>query len=193
MKKIISLALVVMMLFSLSVVAFADAGSWDEAQTCASVTRKCAVCDACTGKFGCSCCEKCPGAVDINGTPINLASLIECSYGYYVDRDFTAPDGTEHFGDFETHYYWKTPCCENCTGLVGCHCNCGNCIYCPEEPKDEFDEKFEEARETAINGFSKGIQSALTALRKVLYDLFDRLFEFLRLEDVLGKTPGTRQ
>lgn len=197
MKKLLSVVLAVIMIFSFSAVAFA-AGSWNEEQANAGITEYCTHCsNPCTGVFGCTCCEECPGYIDENGVATNVSEYLECRYGYYRDIDIYV-DGSSvptHKGDQTIHYYWKVKCCDECTGKVGCKCNCkngkeANCPYCiDEDAEDNIDDKINGGISAAQNGFIGGIQSALTAVRDVMYELFDALFKFLRLEEILGKLP----
>ena len=206
MKKIISLLLAVLMIFSVMVVAFA--GSYKEEAANEGVLVRCAVCDKCTGKFGCNCCAECPGYIDENGVATNSAQFLDCAFGSYYDVDIykydengaiiKKDDGTydlEHKGDYKMHYYWKALCCEECTGRKGCRCNntdyenpCG-CPCCLYEP-DHTEEKIQEGLDKGKEGFTNGIQSALIAIRDVMYELFNKLFAFLRIDIILGKQPS---
>lgn len=206
MKKIISLLLAVLMIFSASVVAFAD--SYKEEAANEGVLVRCAECDNCTGKFGCNCCTECPGYIDKNGVATNSAQFLDCAFGSYYDVDIYKydengaviknEDGTyalEHKGDYKMHYYWKALCCEECTGRKGCRCNntdyenpCG-CPCCLYEP-DHTEEKIQEGLDKGKEGYTNGIQGALIAIRDVMYDLFNKLFAFLRIDIILGKQPS---
>ncbi len=191
MKKVISIALVIVMMLSFSAVAFAETeGSYQESVIYADIERKCPNgCDTCTGKVGCNCCAACYGALNEEGLLVNIAKLGPCSFGSYIFTDiYDDNNQIVVTGDNKTHYYWKPLCCENCTGLAGCHCDCG-CQYCPKDTSNEVGDKIDGAIETGRNGFINGIQTALKAVRDVMYDLFEKLFEFLRLEDILGKKP----
>ncbi len=196
MKKLLSVLLAVIMIFSFSAVAFA-AGSWEEEQANIGITEFCTNCsNPCTGKFGCTCCEDCPGHIDERGDATNISGYLECRFGYYLDSDIVDGNGNiVHKGDNKVHYYWKAKCCDDCTGKVGCKCNCKdgkepNCPYCIDNDEDDnIDDKINGGINAAQNGFINGIQTALKAVRDVMYELFDALFEFLRLEDLLGKLP----
>lgn len=206
MKKFLSVFLAVLMIFSIATTAFA--GSYLEEEAQVGVLVRCADCDNCTGKFGCNCCINCPGYVDENNVAINTAQFLGCAYGQYYDTDVYAynsdgsvqknDDGTfklEHKGDYKMHYYWKALCCEECTGRKGCRCNntdydnpcgCPDCLFKP----DHTEEKIQEGLEAGREGFTGGIQAALIAVRDVMYDLFNKLFEFLRIDIILGKKPS---
>lgn len=200
MKRLISMFLAVLLMMSVSSVALAVGGSFYEEQALkdAGIVVKCEKCgDACTGKFGCTCCEECPGRVDSDGIALNIGDYLECRYGYYFDSDVYSQnaDGSStlvHNGDFKMHYYWKPLCCEECTGKKGCTCNnvdyetpCG-CPCCYYEP-DHLEERIEEGVEKGRQGFTNGIQGALATLRDLMYDFFNRIFEFLRIDVILGK------
>ena len=129
MKKFISLLMVVLMIMSVATVAFAAPGSYKEEAANSYVFLKCEKCSSCTGKFGCECCEACPGYMGEDGVPDNLGEYLDCRFGFYYDIDVykynpdgsikTKSDGTydlEHEGTFKMRYYWKTPCCGECTG-----------------------------------------------------------------------------
>ena len=195
MKKLLSALLAVIMIFSLASVAFA--GSWNEEQANANITEYCTSCNnPCTGKFGCTCCDQCPGHIDENGVATNTSGYLPCRFDFYLDVDIVDADGNIiHKGDQKVHYYWKVKCCDACTGKVGCKCNCKDgkdpkCPYCVDETEDDTDKKIEEGIDKGRTGFINGIQKALTSVRDVMYKLFDALFKFLRLEDLLGKTPS---
>lgn len=195
MKKVLSLLLVVSMLFTFSGMAFA--GTWQEYEANKGVKVYCTnnQCNVeCSGTFGCTCCNECPNALNDRGEAVNLGGFANCRVDSYFDIDIKDSAGnTIHTGSQVTLYYWKSPCCEECTGKNTCMCHCG-CPHCIDPLADDGDlkETIEGAQSSAQNGFIKGIQAALNSMRKVMYDLFDRLFEFLRLEDLLGKTPSER-
>ena len=206
MKKVISVLLSLIMLFSLTAVAFA-AGNWQEEEAYQSIRNYCPYHGEgeCKGYFyydedlkrqvGCDCCEKCPNYIK-NGVAVNIGEYSGCFVDSYFDIDTMNADGSlAHKGDLTTHYYWKAKCCGLCTGKSGCKCNntedldaCG-CPYCKYKP-DHTDEKIEEGLEKGRQGYIKGIQTALKSMRDVMYELFDALFKFLRLDDVIGKWPG---
>lgn len=204
MKKVLSVLLAVLMIFSLTTIAFAK-GSYREEEAQKGVLVRCTECDSCTGVFGCNCCEDCPGYIDEHGVATNTAQFNGCAFDFYYDVDIYQhledgsvaknPDGTNkllHKGDYTTHYYWKALCCEECTGRKGCRCNnqdydnpCG-CPGCFYEP-DHTEEKIQEGIDKGQEGYTKGIQAALIAMRDVMYDLFNKLFAFLRIDIILGK------
>ena len=166
MKKVISILLALIMLFSVTCVAFA--GSWQEEEAYQTIRNYCPYHgkDECKGYFyydtnlkrqvGCDCCEKCPNYIK-NGVAVNIGEYSACRVDSYFDIDVMDKEGNIiHNGDLTTHYYWKAKCCEACTEKVGCKCNntedpdaCG-CPYCEFTP-DHTDEKIEE-------GLDKGRQ-----------------------------------
>ena len=203
MKKILSILLAALIIMSVGSVAFA--GSYIEEGANATVLVRCTECDNCTGKFGCNCCEDCPGYVDKNGVATNISQFLGCAYDFYYDVDVYQynPDGSVakdadgkyiviHEGTLKNRYYWTAPCCEECTGRKGCRCNntdyakpcgCPDCLYEP----DHTEEKIQEGVDKAQEGYTNGIQGALIAIRDVMYDLFNKLFAFLRIDVILGK------
>ncbi len=206
MKKILSVLIAVLIVFSTLTTVFAAQGTYQEENANAAVFVRCDKCEACTGKFGCNCCADCPGYMGDDGVPTNTNRFTGCRFGYYLDVDVyeigadgkivKEADGVTdkliHDGDDTIHYYWKALCCEDCTGLKGCQCNntdnkeaCG-CVYCAYTP-DHTDEQIKDGLEKGREGYTNGIQSALSALREIMYDLFNKLFEFLRIDVILGK------
>lgn len=197
MKKLLSVFLAAVMIFSFASVAFA-AGSAAEEAANVGAREYCTSCgNECTGVFGCTCCEACPGHLNENGEATNLTGYLECRFGYYLDADIMDGNGNVIYdGDNTVHYYWKVKCCDDCTGKTGCKCDCklengktNKCPYCVNTDDDNIDNKVDQGIQSAQNGFINGIQTALKSVRDVMYKLFDALFEFLRLEDLLGKKP----
>lgn len=198
MKKLLSVFLAAIMIFSFASVAFA--GSWNEEQANVGIKEYCTNCNnPCTGEFGCTCCELCPGHIDENGNATNTSGYLPCHYDFYLDVDILDADGNIiHKGDQTTHYYWKAKCCDACTGKVGCKCDCKkgrepNCPYCIDDTKDDVGDKIEDGIHKGQLGYINGIQKALTSMRDVMYKLFDALFKFLRLDEILGKWPSQKK
>lgn len=80
-------------------------------------------------------------------------------------------------------------CCVDCTGLVGCRCNCG-CAACAKDSVDvdEGDSTLGEfwgptEQENFINGF----QAILKKISDAFDAFFDAIFKFLRIDEVIGK------
>ena len=73
-------------------------------------------------------------------------------------------------------------CCNRCNGLLNCDCGCDCC------PNVEYKE---EGNPTLIpepvqNSLVEGFRNALNKVIKVFDEFFDRIFEFLRIEDFFG-------
>ncbi len=157
MKKVISVLLAIMMLFSaMSTLAFAA--------DVVSPEPKCTCDEHKVSPVGsCHCCVLCPN--------IDKSYLTSCA------KDGKA-DGT----------YDGSLCCAYCTGIFPCSCGCSCC-----DPAGEDDNKpvigpiediwTDDAQEDFIDGFQK----ILKRISDVFDDFFNKIFEFLRLDEVLGK------
>ena len=151
MKKIISVLLAVMMLFSAvaltSSAVIDDCGNHDEAKGEA-----------------CHCCINCPNL------PANLILNCAKQNGVYA------------------------PCCGECSGIFdginSCGCDCG-CEVCerlnsnlPSDDEPVLDDIFDDgARESFVDGF----QAILKRISDAFDAFFDAIFEFLRLDQILGR------
>lgn len=158
MKKIISVLLAVVMLFTMGTMAFAAViEDPDTTETCR--------CDNHVGTpaNSCHCCVLCPN--------IDKSWLTSCAKDKSVDGSY---DGSL--------------CCAYCTGIFPCNCGCACCdrnnadngngsIFGPIDPDVK-----EEAQEDFISGFQK----ILKRISDVFDKFFDSIFEFLRLDDLLG-------
>lgn len=155
MKKVISVLLAVMMLFSaVATFAFAE-----------DSTAPLCTCDdhVATPEGTCHCCVLCPN--------IDKSYLTSC-----------AKDGSKD------GLYDGSLCCGYCTGIFPCKCGCACC-----DPENEgngtnpvigwWDEIWDtEAQEDFVEGFQKILQR----ISDVFDNFFDRIFEFLRLPEVVG-------
>ena len=80
-------------------------------------------------------------------------------------------------------------CCIDCTGFNGCTCGCG-CGYCKkgnENIDDDNNTLDNVVTEQDKENFVSGFQSVLKKLSDFFNDLFDKIFEFLKIDGVLGK------
>lgn len=80
-------------------------------------------------------------------------------------------------------------CCSDCTGFNGCTCGCG-CGYCKEGNENLEDDNntldsvvTEQDKENFVDAF----QGVLKKLSDFFNNLFDKIFEFLKIDGVLGK------
>ena len=80
-------------------------------------------------------------------------------------------------------------CCRDCDGIYPCGCECG-CEACAAEGQDidgdkgRLDEVItEQDKENFVNGF----QAVLKKISDFFDMVFDAIFEFLRIDEVLGK------
>ncbi len=80
----------------------------------------------------------------------------------------------------------KEVCCYECTGILGCTCGCECCKISDEDISDDdntFDDLWtEQDKESFVDGF----QAILKKISDFFDMLFDTIFEFLGIEDVLG-------
>ncbi|MBQ7005696.1 MAG: hypothetical protein IJN68_04625 [Clostridia bacterium] len=80
----------------------------------------------------------------------------------------------------------KEVCCYECTGILGCDCGCSCCDLGDEDLSDD-DNKFDDyVSEQDKQSFVDGFQAILKKVSDFFDNLFDMIFEFLGLEDVLG-------
>ncbi len=159
MRKIISLILAVLMLFSVMAVSVS-----------AAEKEECGCSDHIAGA-GCHCCLYCP--------EITWGYVTPCAYEYVGGK-----------------YQLKNEfCCSDCRGVLDnnyqCGCNCSCCVVNPDNtigtskaPIGGIFEKLwdEEAQQDFVNGF----QAVLARISAVFDRIFDAIFEFLRLDEVLG-------
>ena len=161
MRKIISVILAMLMLFSVMAVS-------------ASATEVCD-CDDHIEESSCHCCIYCPE----NPT---YAYVTPC-HKEYVNGQWELTD---------------TFCCYDCRGIINnngeCGCNCDCCtlngdgtIGTSNTPIGGYWEEIwdEEAQESFVDGF----QAILKRISDVFDKIFNAIFEFLRLDEVL---PGAR-
>ena len=165
MRKIISLVLAMLMLFSVMAVSASAA------------TTEC-TCDDHEDTATCHCCIYCPE------NP-SFAYVTPC-HKAYVDGKYVLRDGVH-----APEYY----CCEDCSGFVnnkrqcGCSCSCcalnadGSFVTGSNPIGGVWEEVWdEEAQEEFVNGF----QAILKRISDVFDRIFDAIFEFLRLDEILG-------
>lgn len=80
----------------------------------------------------------------------------------------------------------KEVCCYECTGIVGCTCGCECCKTTDEDMDDDNSTLDEMWTDADKQSFVDGFQSILKIISDFFDNLFDTIFEFLGLEDVLG-------
>lgn len=159
MKKVISVLLAVMMLFS-AMSTFAFAVVVEEP----AVTDKC-TCDSheAAPLGSCHCCVLCPN--------IDKSYLTSCA----KDKS-------------EDGLYDGSLCCAYCTGIFPCSCGCDCCdpnnVNTGNTPIIGPGEEIwtEEAQDDFVSGFQK----ILKRISDVFDNFFNSIFEFLRLDEVLG-------
>lgn len=162
MRKIISVLLVVLMLFSAIAVS----------ATAATADKVCN-CDDHEEKSTCHCCIYCPE------NP-SFAYVTPC-HKEYVDGKYQLKD---------------TYCCGDCNGFIDnngqCGCDCTCCTLNSDGTIGDMSDPIggywndiwdEEAQQNYVNGF----QAILKKISDVFDKIFDKIFEFLRLDEVLGR------
>lgn len=111
----------------------------------------------------CKCCVLCP--------KVDVSSLSNCARG-------TKADGTIGFDGYL--------CCTKCTGMWGCNCGCACCgiDHDIEDNNNNIGDIWgEEEQENFVNAF----QAILKKISDAFDKFFDAIFEFLRLDEVLGR------
>lgn len=164
MRKIISVILAALMLFSVMAVSASAAGG-----VCN--------CDDHVADSTCHCCIYCPENPSYAYvTPCH--KTYDTSKGQYVLTD--------------------TYCCGACKGFIDnngkCGCNCDCCTLGIDGSMGDLSNpiggKWEEIwDEDAQQSFVDGFQAILKRISDVFDKIFDAIFEFLRLDEVL---PGAR-
>lgn len=161
MRKIISVILAVLMLFSVMAVS-------------ASAASGVCNCDDHIESSACHCCIYCPENPSFAYvTPCHK----EYKNGQYVLKD--------------------TYCCSDCKGFIDnngqCGCSCSCCALGMDGTIGDVTDPIggywndiwdEEAQQSFVDGF----QAILKRISDVFDKIFDAIFEFLRLDEVLGRT-----
>lgn len=173
MKKIISVLLAVLMICScMAVSAFAveKGEKVPVGENIFGIEYKYALPGACDcmdrhKEPKCDCCLFCP----------NLDVSLQRSCVEW----FTNPDGERY----------AAVCCVNCTGLIDCNCGCG-CEVCATDNKDlgDYDNTIgdywgPEEQKSFIDNF----QAILKRISDAFDAFFNAIFEFLRIDGVVGK------
>lgn len=118
---------------------------------------ECACADCTRIMNGCHCCAACPY--------IDASYLLACAK------------------DNEGHYKGST-CCGECSGIWPCGCSCSCCQDKSEDPNPDSDPLIPaNVRTTIIEAFQNAIQKVSAVFDKI----FDAIFEFLRIDGILGK------
>lgn len=106
----------------------------------------------------CHCCIFCPN--------INVSYVTECAKAT-LDSDV------------------KIVCCYDCTGIVGCNCGC-SCCELGEDLDDDNSTLDDVWTDQDQQNFVDGFQAILKTISDFFDKLFDTIFEFLGIEDVLN-------
>ncbi len=159
MRKIVSIVLAVLMLFSVMAV---------------SASAEVVCCDNHKAEGNCHCCINCP--------KLTLGYVTPCAKEYR-DGEYVIKD------EF---------CCTACKGVIDnnlkCGCKCDCCVLNDDGTigldgtlfGDLWNEWWDEEAQGA---FVDGFQGVLARIAAVFDRIFDAIFEFLRLDEIL---PGAR-
>lgn len=80
-------------------------------------------------------------------------------------------------------------CCAACDGVYPCTCGCG-CKFCVSGDQDisDGDSNMDDLiSDQDKNNFVDGFQAVLKKISDFFDELFDTIFEFLRLDDIIGR------
>lgn len=114
----------------------------------------------------CHCCAACPN--------IDVSYLSSC-----------AIDSSEDNASFD-----GSLCCAACKGVVPCYCGCSCCTKensTDDDIKDNDNIIDDYWTEEDQNNFVRSFQKVLKQISDFFDELFETIFEFLRVDDVLGK------
>lgn len=81
----------------------------------------------------------------------------------------------------------KTVCCYECTGIYPCSCGCPCCATGDEDITDDDNIMDDLITEQDKENFVDGFQAILKQISDFFDMIFDAIFEFLRLDEVLGR------
>lgn len=122
---------------------------------------------------------KCPEGVHVENQPCKC-----CVYCDNFDDTYLLECCNPETGEF---------CCADCNGVYdaknGCGCRCG-CEYCElkDQTGNENDSKLDDIwDEQDKNNFVDGFQAIIKKLSDFFDDLFNKIFEFLKIDGVIGK------
>ncbi len=109
-----------------------------------------------------------------------------CVFCPNLDDSYLTKCATENNEPGETGFD-GTVCCEECEGIWPCNCKCACCSdknQDLEDNKNNIDDYWgEEQQEDFVNGF----QAILKRISDAFDKFFDAIFEFLRLDEILGR------
>lgn len=110
----------------------------------------------------CRCCRYCPN--------VDTSAILNC---YDKETD--------------------TRCCEDCSGMFdakkGCGCDCG-CVHCKTKNQtgNELDSYLDKIfGDLEKKNFVDSFQEVIKMLSDIFDELFNKIFEFLKIDGVIGK------
>ena len=82
----------------------------------------------------------------------------------------------------------KYVCCYDCSGMRDCGCGCSCCKVIGDEDVNQDDSMLDDViTEQDKENFVDGFQAILKQISDFFDMVFDAIFEFLRLDEVLGR------
>lgn len=104
-----------------------------------------------------------------------------CAYCPYLDKTVLLSCAKDESGNFKGSF-----CCGDCSGIWPCDCHCG-CEACENKDPDADSDPQpiipEAQRKTIVEAF----QNAIKKVAAVFDKIFDAIFEFLRIDDLIKK------
>lgn len=80
----------------------------------------------------------------------------------------------------------KMVCCYECTGIYPCACGCSCCALGDEDITDDDNTFDDYVTEQDKESFVDGFQAILKTISDFFDKLFDTIFEFLGIDEILG-------
>lgn len=115
-------------------------------------------CASCTRVMnGCHCCAACP----------------------YIDETYLLSCAKDENGKYK-----GSTCCKDCSGIWPCNCTCSCCENKDQNPTPDPEPIIPaNVREQIIESFQRAIKQVSAVFDKI----FNAIFEFLRINEILGK------
>lgn len=120
--------------------------------------------------------EKVCTCADCTGTPNGCHCCVYCPY---LDTTYLLSCAKDKDGHFKGSF-----CCGECDGIWPCDCNCTCCKDKDEKPSDDPSPILTPEQQ---KDFIKAFQNVLKKVAGVFDMIFNAIFEFLRLDELLGR------